>query len=656
MRTLPFGFAATERGGTLTPVAQVAWSQRYLGRPVLLAAGSANDLVATEHAALAVRTGASEVIQLQSRGSTVEMRALDSSTLAQVRAWASVASGAVAGTPVGLTQVGSNLFALWGATTGSVAWRRSTNGGATWATTAATLHTAAVGNSVWSIMTADNGLVAVEERVAAGTALVYLYEWTGAAWSLVGSFDSGAVQLWGGGLDTSGSPAVLLYAGDYVQATTSGVVTVREVRAWDVGAAAVIGTLHRGSVGGVRWREPRPVSVNGRRYLLATVAIPRASGDTSDRVALFPYDATARGAFLPVGPPRVIYAVEDTEAAACVAGAGAVFVMAGSYVQRLTEGSGTGTVSSDMLDLTYGPEAEALEVEGTATLAAEAVQVRCRLGFGADLIDMGVFWIGNRVGTGREGYALHGYGLWGVLRRELQQQSAELLTASGDAMTPGDVLNLVFSGLGFGYSEESGLSGSLHPAAGSRLTWTLRYGQSYASLVRAVLRWVGCEVVAGVAVDGVTPTVRVMRPGSRFGPTPTAMGLGGVGQHPLLEVVCGEPEVVTDVTIFPLGMDHQVPLGAAMDRQLVLAASESYGITSDIAPATRALGRALAGADAGYVRLRPALEIELWDTVALTDTVAGLAAERRVVRGIAVGVGRGASGWRWMEQIELGLE
>ncbi len=89
-----------------------------------------------------------------------------------------------------------------------------------------------------------------------------------------------------------------------------------------------------------------------------------------------------------------------------------------------------------------------------------------------------------------------------------------------------------------------------------------------------------------------------------------------------------------------------------MDRQLTLEASEAVGVVWDTTPATRALARALAGAEAGMVRCRPALEVELWDTVSVTDGPAGLSGARRLVRSLAVVAGQG----RWEMRLALGLE
>jgi hypothetical protein len=144
-----------------------------------------------------------------------------------------------------------------------------------------------------------------------------------------------------------------------------------------------------------------------------------------------------------------------------------------------------------------------------------------------------------------------------------------------------------------------------------------------------------------------------MRPGSRFGPTPSiAKSIGGAGQHPALEVVSVDPERVSDATVLPGGWDHQVTLDWYADRQIVVDGGGAYGVTSTIAPATRALARALAGADAGYVRLRPALEVELWDTISLTDSAAGLSSARRLVSSAVIRAGRG----RWESLLRLGLE
>lgn len=655
-RSVPFGFEATERASSLAPAVSVDWSARYLGRKVLSASGSGDDGLATSASALAVLSGT--LHQFKSEGAAVRYQKRNATTLAVTSAWVALAAGLpVADRAVGLTLAGSTLFALYARAVTTVAFRSSSDGGATWAA-AVDVHTVALGNTVGAIMTSPNGIVALEERQAGGSALVYCYQWTGAAWSLFHSFDSGGTQVLGGGIDDEGG-LWLVYAVDVVVATTVGTVTLRETKVYDLDTLGGLGLLHRGSAGGVRWREPKPVYVNGTHYLLITATIPRGSGDSSDRVALLPWKQAAVGDFHPLGPPRVVYAVEDSEAPAVAFGSSALFVMAGSFVQRLVEGTSSGTASTSAMELGYEPESERLDAAGSGSLDASALQVRCRLGLGASLIDMGIFWVGSRISSSRGSHGvgsweLAAYGLWGVLRRELQQQSAELLQPSGDPMTPGQVLQLILSGLGFTYSEAGGLGSILHPAtAAERLTWTMRYGQPYAALVRSVLRWVGCELVPGVAVDGVTPTARVMQPGSRLGAAPAAIvDLGAAGDHPLLELASADPEMVTDVTVFPGGWDHQLALAEPVDRQLVLDASGAYGITSTIAPATRALARALAGAPAGMARIRPALEIELWDTVTLTDTAAGLSAARRLVRGVSVAAGDG----RWEMDLALGLE
>jgi hypothetical protein len=83
----------------------------------------------------------------------------------------------------------------------------------------------------------------------------------------------------------------------------------------------------------------------------------------------------------------------------------------------------------------------------------------------------------------------------------------------------------------------------------------------------------------------------------------------------------------------------------------VVNAGDAYGIVSTNGPATWALARALAAADAGYVLARPALEIELWDTVTITDGPAGLAAARRVANSVAVRAAPGV----WEMRVGLGL-
>ena len=103
-------------------------------------------------------------------------------------------------------------------------YRRSTDGGATWAAQA-TLHTASGTNTLSSILTAADGIIAVEERQTAGTALLQTYAWTGAAWALVDTYDTGATQLWGGGIDTEGG-TFAVFAGDFLQPSTAGTVTL----------------------------------------------------------------------------------------------------------------------------------------------------------------------------------------------------------------------------------------------------------------------------------------------------------------------------------------------------------------------------------------------------------------------------------------------
>jgi hypothetical protein len=329
-------------------------------------------------------------------------------------------------------------------------------------------------------------------------------------------------------------------------------------------------------------------------------------------------------------------------------------VMAGSFVQRLVEDTDSGTASTSAITIGYEPEGESLDAAGAGSLDSSAVQFRARLGFGASLVDMGLFWRGPSIQASRAGWQVAAYGLWGVLRRELQQQSVELRQGSGDPVVPGEVLELIFTGLGFDYSEDASATSALHPATAAEcLTWTMRYGQPYAALVRSVLRWTGCELVPGVASDGVTPSVRVILPSSSLDTLGTANPeLGATGDHPIVEVVSIDPETVTDVTVFPGGWDHQLALQEPVDRQLVVDASGAYGVTSTIAPATRALARARAGAPAGLVRCRPALEIELWDPITVTDSAAGLSAARRLVRAVSFAAGRG----RWSMDVVLGLE
>jgi hypothetical protein len=308
----------------------------------------------------------------------------------------------------------------------------------------------------------------------------------------------------------------------------------------------------------------------------------------------------------------------------------------------------------DTLELDQRPEGETLSITSLQSVPANATQYRVRLGYGGDFVEWGLWWLGSRVGAGREGAAVECYGLWGILERELQQQSCELNQADGSPMTPGNVLKLIFQSLGFTYSEDPSLSASLQPAVPNRLHWTLRYGEPYADLVRSILRWCGCEARAGVAADGLTPALLIFRPGSRYGSQPAAAKILGEGppQHPSLEVVSIDPERLSDATLLPGGWDIQAPLDWYADRQAVIDASGAYGVTSTIEPATRALARALASTNAGYVVCRPCLELELWDTISVTDTAAGLVRARRLVNSVAVAAGQG----RWRMRLGLALE
>jgi hypothetical protein len=156
-----------------------------------------------------------------------------------------------------------------------------------------------------------------------------------------------------------------------------------------------------------------------------------------------------------------------------------------------------------------------------------------------------------------------------VLERELQQQSGELNLANGDPMTPGNILKLIFTGLGFTYSEDPTLAADLQPTALERLRWTLRYGEAYGDLVRAILRWCGVEARAGVAANGVTPTVKIMRPGSRFGPTPgVAKTIGGAGAHPVIAERSGARLLRSDPAV---GVDALLKADPGLDRALQTA-------------------------------------------------------------------------------------
>jgi hypothetical protein len=651
--TRSIGFTAinAESGALLRPDINVAWSDRYLGAPTIRLATNADDGLPTDRSAVVYR--GSELLQLKSNGTQVQFQARDGFTLAVTLAWATIATSGVAAAPVALLQSGTDTVAIWLNSTTTVTYRRSTDGGRTWGAVA-TLRTAAAGNTLSSLLAAPgNGLVAVEERFASSTARLFTYSFGAGSFTLADTHDTGGTQVLGGGINGDNG-LLLAYAVDVPQATAVGAVTVRVARLYDLGAGAIRGTLHQGVAGGVRWRDVGLLVLPGNGLCVAVaVQLPRGTGDLSDRVSLFRVNPTAIDGWQPLGPPRALFAVEDLEGPAVCFGNGAAYLMAGSYVARLVEGSASGTLAIETLELAQEPDDERLSINARGALSTNATQFRVRLGYSGDYTEWGLYWASARVPSGREGAAVVGYGLWGALERELQQQSCELNTATGDPLTPGNILKLIFTGLGFSYGEDPTLAADLQPPVVERLRWTLRYGEPYSDLVRAILRWCGCEARAGVAANGTTPTVRVFRPGSRFGPAPgIGKAIGGAGNHPILDVVSIDPERASDVTLLPGGWDHQVTLDWYADRQLVLDAGGAYGTPQSIRPATRALARALAAADAGYVRLRPALEVEVWDTISVTDGVAGLQGARRLVNDVTIAAGRGG----WAMRLGLGLE
>lgn len=656
MRTISNTLKTAEAAKALRPEVVVDWRDSYLGRPNLALAGTANDALATDRTAVAYRSSAGELLLLKSNGAAIQFMVRNAGSLASVVAWTTLATAAVSGAQVALIDVLGTTIAVWRDSATAVKYRVSSDGGRTWGA-AATLRTAAAGNELYSLLFNPASLVvAVEERTAGGgNAVLHSYSWGGASWSLIDSHVTGAARVWGGGADPG--PGYLYYACDVAQTVAAGQVTLGLVRCYDIGAAAVIGTAHAGVVGGVVWRDPQLVTVGSTKYLSAVVQLPRGSGDLSDRVALVPIVDTPIDGRIGLGPPRVVGGVEDAENGAVCAGGGSIFVLMGSALAKVARGSLTGTLAVDTLRLAYGPDDERLELATRGAVYGTAAQLRVRLGFAGNYAEMGLFWLGPRVESGREGSGLAAYGLFGVLKRELQQMNVELRDAAGNPMTPGNILKLVFQGLGCTYSEDASLASDLQPAAvGERLVWTLRYGEPYFDLVSSILRWTGCEVRAGVAADGVTPTVYVFRPGSRFGPTPAAAKEIGaaVGSYVMqpLEVVSIDPERASDATVLPGGWDQQATLDWYADRQLVLDGGGAVGVTSTTRPATRALARALALADAGFVALRPALEVELWDTISVTDGAAGLSAARRLVSSAAVEAGRG----QWRMRLGLGLE
>ena len=83
----------------MRPALEVAWSDRYGGRPVLRGDMDADDGLVTNHAALAVV--GSTLVQLKSRGLAVEAQRRNATTLAVVSAWINLATAISADVPVG---------------------------------------------------------------------------------------------------------------------------------------------------------------------------------------------------------------------------------------------------------------------------------------------------------------------------------------------------------------------------------------------------------------------------------------------------------------------------------------------------------------------------------------------------------------------------
>src|SRR5919205_3052473 len=245
--TRAIGFTALnlEGGKVLAPQVEVTWSDRYLGARTIRPAGAADDLLPADRCAICYRSG--ELLQLKSSGTSIQFQARDAATLAVTLAWRTVFTTSVSGCPVALIQSGSDTLAIWPATSTRVDWARSTDGGRTWGLGTA-LRVAVAGNTLGSILQAQTGMVAVEERVAAGTAKLSTYSYSAGAWSLVDTHDTGGTQVLGGGIQNEGD-TTLVYAVDGPQTTMLGTVTVRYVRVYDLVSHALRGTLHQGVAG-----------------------------------------------------------------------------------------------------------------------------------------------------------------------------------------------------------------------------------------------------------------------------------------------------------------------------------------------------------------------------------------------------------------------
>jgi hypothetical protein len=84
-------------------------SDRYLGRAVFRASGSADDGLAADRVGLVYRTQSSELLQIKANGTAVEVQRRNGATLVVTSAWTTLATAGLSGTDVALTRAGASL-------------------------------------------------------------------------------------------------------------------------------------------------------------------------------------------------------------------------------------------------------------------------------------------------------------------------------------------------------------------------------------------------------------------------------------------------------------------------------------------------------------------------------------------------------------------
>lgn len=251
-RALPFAFDAAERAGHLAPAVELQWSDRYLGRAIFRASGSADDGLPAERVALVYRTQSSELVQLKSSGTSISVQRRNGATLAVTSAWALLATAGASGADVAITRAGTglvDLWAIWVDSSTAVKAMRSTDGGATWAA-AVTVYRAGAGNTIGTLLHGGDALIGIEERRSGLTSLLqfYMAGSTGTWGVYEPNVDSGGSQVWGGGITTEAG-TLAIFAVDIAETTSAGTVSVRTARVYDLDALAFRGRLHVGASG-----------------------------------------------------------------------------------------------------------------------------------------------------------------------------------------------------------------------------------------------------------------------------------------------------------------------------------------------------------------------------------------------------------------------